>query len=159
MTDIMKFIADHNVGKLVGWLRMMGYDTIFFTGSDDARMIALALAEGRVILTRDSKIMDRRVVTQGRVKAVLIKSDEPEQQARQLMDTLNLDCTSRRFTICLVCNSPLEERTKQEVQDRVPPYVFQTQERYMECASCHRIYWKGTHWQAMNRKMAGMCGG
>jgi hypothetical protein len=40
-------------------------------------------------------------------------------------------------------------RTKEEVRDRVPPYVFQTQREYVECPACHRIYWKGTHWQAM----------
>jgi uncharacterized protein with PIN domain len=23
----------------------------------------------------------------------------------------------------------------------------------MECPSCHRIYWRGTHWLAMNRRL------
>jgi uncharacterized protein with PIN domain len=23
----------------------------------------------------------------------------------------------------------------------------------MECPQCHRIYWKGTHWQAMSREL------
>ncbi len=37
------FIVDTNVGKLAKWLRMMGYDTRFFNGSDDSEMIAAAL--------------------------------------------------------------------------------------------------------------------
>ena len=105
----------------------MGYDTLFFNGRDDSRMVATALAEGRVILTRDTQIVKRRLVTSGRLKAILIKGDEPEQQMHQVIETLNLDCRFRPFTICLECNQPLEERSKQQVRDRVPPYVFQTQ--------------------------------
>jgi len=149
----MKFIVDHNVGKLARWLRMMGYDSEFFNGSDDGEMVATALTEGRVILTRDTQIMKRGVVTSGRLKAVLIKSDEPEQQMRQVVETLNLDCQFGLFTICLECNQPLEERSKQQVKDLVPPYVFQTQSQYVECPACHRIYWKGTHWQAMTERL------
>ena len=71
----------------------------------------------------------------------------------QVIDSLKLDCQSRPFTICLECNQALVERSKQQVKDRVPPYVFQTQKQYMECPSCHRIYWRGTHWQAMTKKL------
>jgi len=117
------------------------------------RMIATALAEGRVILTRDTQIMKRGVVTSGWLKAVLIKSNEPEQQIRQVVETMNLDCQFRLFTICMECNQPLEERIKQQVRDRVPRYVFQTQSHYVECPAYHRIYWRGTHWQAMTKKL------
>ena len=153
MTGNLKFIVDNNVGKLAKWLRIMGYDALFFNGSDDSHMVATALAEGRVILTRDTQIMRRRVVASGQLKVILIKSDEPEQQMRQVIETLKLDCQLRPFTICLECNQPLLERSKQQVKDMVPPYVFQTQSQYMECPVCHRIYWRGTHWQAMNRKL------
>ena len=149
----MKFIVDNNVGKLAKWLRMMGYDTLFFDGSDDSQMVATALKEDRVILTRDTQIMKRGVVTSGRLKAVLIQSDEPEQQMRQVVETLKLDCKFRPFAICLECNQPLEERGKQQVRDRVPPYVFRTQNQYVECPACHRIYWRGTHWQAMTERL------
>ncbi len=153
MVDYLKFIVDNNVGKLAKWLRIMGYDTLFFDGSDDSGMIATALAEGRVILTRDTQIMRRRVITNGQLKAILIKGDDPEPQMYQVINTLNLDCQFRPFAICLECNQPLLERSKQQVKDLVPPYVFQTQSQYMECPACHRIYWRGTHWQAMTKKL------
>ena len=149
----IKFFADNNVGKLAKWLRMMGYDTLFFNGSDDSHMVAIALAEGRVILTRDTQIMRRRVVTSGQLKAILIRGDKPEQQMHQVVDSLNLDCQFRPFTICLECNQPLLPRSKEQVKDLVPPYVFQTQVKYVECPTCHRIYWRGTHWQAMTEKL------
>lgn len=132
---------------------MMGYDTLFFNGDDDSRMIATALAEGRVILTRDTRIMERRLVTTGRLKAILIGYETPELQIKQVIETLNLDIHFRPFSICLECNQPLAERNREQVRERVPPYVYQTQEQYMECPACHRIYWRGTHWQAMTRKL------
>ena len=153
LTNELKFIVDQNVGKLARWLRMMGYDTVFFDGRDDAHLVAIALAESRLILTRDTQIMQRGVITSGRLKAVLINSDEPEAQIRQVIDTLNLDCRFRPFATCLECNQPLEERSQEEVKGRVPPYVFQTQSQYMECPACHRIYWRGTHWAAMTRTL------
>ncbi len=149
----LKFIVDNNVGKLAKWLRIMGYDTLFFSSPNDSNMIATALAEGRVILTRDTLIMERRVVTSGKLKVILIQSDKPELQIHQVIDTLNLDCLFRPFTICLECNQPLVVRNKQEVKDLVPPYVYQTQSQYMECPACHRIYWRGTHWQAMTQNL------
>ena len=132
---------------------MMGYDTLFFNGDDDSRMIAIALAEGRVILTRDTRIMERRLVTTGWLKAILIGYETPELQIKQVIETLNLDIHFGPFSICLECNQPLAERSREQVRERVPPYVYQTQEQYMECPACHRIYWRGTHWQAMTRKL------
>jgi len=149
----MKFIADSNVGKLAKWLRMMGYDARFFEGSSDSQMIAIALAENRVILTRDTQIMRRRLITSGQLKAILIQSDEPERQMRQVIDILELDCQFQPFSICLECNQPLVERSREQVKDLVPSYVFQTQNQYMECPACHRIYWRGTHWQAMTKNL------
>jgi len=153
MKENPKFIVDHNVGKLAKWLRIMGYDTLFFKGNDDSQMIAIALAEGRVIITRDTQIVKRRVVTSGRLGVIFIQTDKPEVQMGQVIDTLNLDCQFRPFSLCLECNQPLVARSKQEVEELVPPYVFQTQSQYRECPTCHRIYWRGTHWQAMTRRL------
>jgi uncharacterized protein with PIN domain len=153
MADTTKFIVDHNVGKLVKWLRLMGYDTRFFDGSDDSELVAMAQAEGRVILSRDTQIMKRRVITSGELKAVLIESDQPERQIHQVIDTLGLDCRFRPFALCLECNQPLVERSKEEVKELVPPYVFKTQSQFMQCPDCQRIYWRGTHWQAMTKRL------
>jgi uncharacterized protein with PIN domain len=149
----VKFIVDNNAGKLVKWLRIMGYDTLFFEDTDDWQMVRIALNEERVILTRDTEVTRRGAITSGRIKAIFIESDIPVEQIRQVVESLNLDYNSRPFTICLECNEPLEKRDKSEVEGRVPPYVFETQDKYMECPACHRIYWRGTHWRAMNEKM------
>ncbi len=146
-------MVDNNVAKLAKWLRMMGYDSRAFEGGTDAAMISMALREDRVILTRDREIIKRRVVTSGRLKAILVQSEMPEQQMRQVIAELNLDCQYRPFARCLECNEPLVARSKPQVAGQVPPYVFKTQPQYMECPLCHRIYWRGTHWAAMTRKL------
>ncbi|MFH1031282.1 MAG: Mut7-C RNAse domain-containing protein [Chloroflexota bacterium] len=149
----MKFIADNNVGQLDRWLRMMGYDTLFFDGSDDRDMVEAALTEDRIILTRDTQLMKRGLIASGRVKAVLIKSDRPELQMRQIMEELDVDTSFKPFTLCLECNQPLEEKTREQVKELIPPYVYKTQNQYRQCPRCHRIYWRGTHWQAMTETL------
>jgi uncharacterized protein with PIN domain len=158
MSDTPRFIVDQNVGKLARWLRLMGYDARFFDGSDDAELVAIALKEGRVILTRDTRLMQRRLVTQGRLKALLIASDQPLKQIRQVIDSLNLDFRFNPFSLCLECNQPLVEREKSELEALVPPYVFKTQEQFRQCPSCKRIYWRGTHWRAMTHRLEGLGG-
>lgn len=148
-----RFIVDDNVGRLAKWLRMIGYDALFSANTDDGRLVHIAINEGRVLLTKDTQIMKRRVVTSGRLRAILIKDDDPKQQLRQVIEELNLDCHSGQFTRCLECNHLLEPRDKQEVRDLVPPYVFRTQSQYMQCPQCQRIYWRGTHWQRMKEEL------
>ena len=138
---------------------MMGFDSLFFNGEDDSQMVRQAMAEDRILLTRDTGIMKRRVVTSGRLKAVLMESEEPEQQMRQLVSAIDVKSQSNPFTICLECNMALIDRKPEEVKDRVPPYVHKTQTQYMECPECHRIYWRGTHWKAMLNKLHRIVGG
>ena len=154
-----RFVVDANVGRLARWLRMMGYDSLFFNEADDEELITIGLRERRVVLTKDTQIMLRRVVTTGRLKALLIEGDDIKDQLRQVVRELNLDPVRRQFTLCLECNEPLVPRKKEEVKDLVPPYVFSTQSRYVQCPRCHRIYWRGTHWQRMKRELEGLVEG
>jgi uncharacterized protein len=153
MAERPRFITDENVGKLTRLLRLLGFDAVFFSGENDAQLVNLAWKEGRILLTRDTHILKRRPVASGRVKAMLIQSDSIDSQIKQVVAELNLYPQIKPFTLCLEDNHALLPRTREEVQDRVPPYVWQTQLDYVECPHCHRIYWKGTHWQAMSRRL------
>jgi len=101
-----RFIVDTNVGKLARWLRMLGYDTQFINDVDDNELIAIGLNDKRVLLTRDTQIMLRRVVTSGMLKAVLIEDDNPKDQIRQVARMIKID-KERKFTRCLECNKLL----------------------------------------------------
>jgi len=150
----LQFMVDHNAGKLAKWLRMLGFDTAFFTGGADTEMVQIALAEGRTLLTRDTQIAQRRVAVNGLLTVVTISDDRLAEQVRQVFNDLKLDAgRCRPFTRCIEDNTPLAARTKAAVRGRVPPYVFRTQARYVECPACGRIYWQGTHWQRMTEKI------
>jgi uncharacterized protein with PIN domain len=151
-----RFIVDANVGKLARWLRMMGYDASLFLGEDDGRMIETAQIEGRLILTRDTMVTQRRIVALGQVKAILLTRDDPEEQLRQVVNDLGLEWRHAPFSICLEDNHPLEHRTREQVEISVPASVFRTQTQYMQCPACGRIYWRGTHWRAMEKRLESM---
>lgn len=147
------FIVDANVGKLAKRLRMLGFDTLFINGIDDDELIRIALREGRIILTKDKGIMHRRIVSIGKVRALLIESDKIRDQTVQVIDALKLGPEFDKFSICMECNESLEYRTKEEVHDLVPPYIRKTQEYYMQCPRCNRVYWRGTHWANMSQEL------
>jgi len=148
----MKFIVDANVGKLTKLLRLLGCDAVFFTGPNDGQMISRALAEQRIILTRDTHIPKWGVVRRGEVRALLIRSDDPGQQADQVVREFRLH-RDEAFSLCLECNVPLTSVDREAARNRVPPYVFQTQQQFLECPGCHRLYWRGTHWADMVRRL------
>jgi uncharacterized protein with PIN domain len=148
----LKFIVDHNVARLARWLRMMGYNATVFSEIDDWQMIRIALAEDRVVITRDTGVMKRRVITSGRLKALLITGDDPEKQIQQVINVFQLD-TKRSLTLCLECNVPLLPVDRELIKDRVPPYVYKTKIQFFECPACRRVYWQGTHWEAMKQKL------
>jgi len=49
------------------------------------------------------------------------------------------------FSRCSRCNAELEAVSPETVKNEVPDYVFFTQEEFLRCRGCGRIYWKGTH--------------
>jgi uncharacterized protein with PIN domain len=148
----MKFIVDMNVGRLAVWLRALGYDTLFINPIDDDDLIEIARRENRVLLTKDTGILRRRVVTRGEVKAVYVEGDGWREQLTWVMRDLHLT-GSPSFTRCLSCNAPLETRTREEARPHVPPFVHRTQTAFLSCPECGRYYWKGTHWQRMREEL------
>ena len=147
------FIVDSNAGKLARWLRMMGYDTLFFNNIDDGHLVDIAIREGRAVVTRDTQVAKRRAAANGALRVILSREDDPKKQLLQVMKELKLDCRETQFTRCLECNQRLVPMGKDDVKGLVPPHVFQTQTQYMQCPSCSRVYWQGTHWQQMKKAL------
>ena len=138
----MKFITDANLGKLAKWLRILGYDTVFYTGDADRNFLRKAESEGRVVLTR-RKDMERR---QFSGQLVMIHSDQVQTQLREVMDKLHiLPDTDRLFSICLRCNELLMKVSREEVSGLVPDHVYAGHTEFHRCPRCKRIFWPGTH--------------
>ena len=148
-----RFIVDVNVGRLATWLRAMGYDTLFLPDIEDNDLVRIAFKEGRTVVTKDSRLAERRLVTMSKLSLVLIQHDDLKSQLRQVIRALDLS-SNGAFSRCLRCNQALAALVKEEAKSRVPVYVFQTQEEFMECPQCRRVYWRGTHWSNMRSDLA-----
>ena len=139
----MKFLADNMLGRLATWLRLLGYDTAYLPHADDPELASIARAQDRVLLTRDVELTRRRGL-----RHLLIESEKTEQQLQQVFRAFGLSAREA-FSRCAECNVSLQSVDKQAIQERLPPYVFQTQDRFRRCSQCGRIYWRGTHWAHM----------
>jgi uncharacterized protein len=145
---VIKFIADAMVGKLARWLRVLGIDVEYSRIISDDELIRRAESEDRIILTRDSGIARRRV----QARCVLIESDHYREQVLQVLREFGIK-DFQVFTRCLECNTPLRNVDKEAVFEKVPPFVYLTQERFAMCPSCDRVYWHGTHADEMLKRI------
>jgi len=145
----IRFAADRMLGRLAKWLRVLGYDVIYGRHLSGHGLIRAARADGRLILTRDRSLTRKQPPP-----FVIVESDNYAEQLRQVMRDCDLHPGGSIFTRCLVCNSPLEPRSKGSVEALVPTYVFATQERFSWCGHCRKLYWPATHQQRMLETLA-----
>lgn len=137
----MKFLVTRELGRLAKWLRILGYDTVYSTEEKKSTLVISALRQNRIILTRN-----RRISSKG-VRVLWIRSDLVREQISQVIKELGLSLDEETmFSRCTICNEEIEFIPKDKVKDRVPEYVFKTQQDFFTCPSCQRIYWQGTHW-------------
>jgi uncharacterized protein with PIN domain len=148
---MLKFICDDNLGKLAKWLRALGYDTLFQLTIEDGEMVSLALKEDRVILSRDTRLSRFKI----KDKYLLIQSENPLEQLKQVIDHFKLKIEEDLlFSRCLICNQSLQKVEKEKIKERLYPYVYQTQENFVYCPVCDKIYWAGTHVERMTKRLS-----
>jgi uncharacterized protein with PIN domain len=149
-----KFLADSMLGKLARWLVLLGYDTRFAgeQGASDLEILERAHREGRIFLTRDTKIPE----VKGLQKIVLCEQ-RFEAQLSHVLRALALRPERRRlFTRCTYCNQALDNLARDEALPQVPPLVRVLPTEFFRCSSCRRIYWSGTHTERMVQKLERM---
>jgi len=140
------FICDDHLGKLARYLRAGGFDTYFSNTLTDSELIRLSLDEHRIILTRDRRLLERRLVR----RHLLIESDQWPEQLRQVTKAFNLIWDKDHlFSRCLEDNAVIVSVTKEEVADLVPPYTYSIHDVYRRCPVCGRIFWPGSHTTAI----------
>jgi uncharacterized protein with PIN domain len=135
------FVVDVMLGRLARWLRIAGFDALYSNQFTDDELVALSRTEGRILLSRDTRLLVRKAVQQ----FIFLESEDIQSQIRQVFAATHTTCLPDILTRCLTCNDTLMDIARDGVRERVPPYVFATQARFKSCPTCLRIYWAGTH--------------
>jgi hypothetical protein len=126
---------------------MLGFDTLWRSDARDEEIAGIAAAEGRIVLTRDSGLLKRRIVTHG----YRVREGDPRRQLAEVVRRLDLLRSVAPFRRCLRCNDLLETVRKEDVAGGLPPRVRERHEAFRRCPSCRRVYWAGTHHRRMER--------
>lgn len=145
-----RFVADSMLGRLAKWLRAFGFDVFYHPFLSDHEVISRARECGAIALTRDTRFPDPPDV-----RVLLIGSDHISEQLAQVAREAPLDIgAARPLSRCTVCNEPLVPASRDDVWDRVPPFVYLTNESYARCPGCERVYWEGTHAPRIRKELA-----
>ena len=129
---------------------MIGCDTRMASSHTPKEILSTALGEDRIILTRNSVLAGMKLAR----KVMLLGEDDPWRQLKTVMEHYGVKIDrSRILSRCLEDNEPLQRIEKEKVKGEVWPYVYQTQEDFLTCPRCNRIYWPATHVAAMIDKL------
>ncbi len=86
---------------------------------------------------------------------LFITSDHVEEQLRQVVLEAPLDLAlAQPLSRCTACNGELAPASRQQVWDRLPPFIYLTHERFAACPECGRVYWMGTHVARLLERLA-----
>jgi len=138
----MRLLLTKELGRLAKWLRILGYDAAYFKEHNSGSLIIQALREERIILTRNQHLPQSKGI-----RIIFIQNERIKEQIAETMSVLNIKPQPEMmFTRCIICNEELVDIEKEKIKDKVPEYVYKTQEGFITCPKCNRIYWQGTHW-------------
>lgn len=144
------FVADVHLGKLARNLRLLGFDTDYRNSRDDAELAAIAAAEKRILLTRDRRLLMRKMVDRG----ILLHNEDPFKQTLEVLDRLDLWDTLAPFSRCLACSGPMSGAPPgsdafARAEPSIPPLVRSWCSEYYRCSQCGNVYWKGSHYDRL----------
>lgn len=142
-----RFLLDCHLGRLTAHLRMLGFDCLYRNDYDDAKIAELLQQEERILLTRDRRLLMRKVVRHG----YCLRSLDPLEQLSEVVHRFELTDKIQPFHRCLKCNHPLEAVEKSAILDRLEPLTKLYFNEFRLCPACGQIYWKGSHYERMQR--------
>jgi uncharacterized protein with PIN domain len=139
------FILDNHLGQLATYLRMLGFDSLYRNDYQDEELAEVAVDQGRILLTRDRRLLMRKVIRLG----YCIHQSNPKKQVAEVLRRFKLFEQIKPFQRCLKCNTPLQSVPKQQIIDRLEPLTKKYYEEFRICPACDQIYWKGSHFEHM----------
>lgn len=141
----LKFVLDVHLGKLAGYLRLLGIDTLYQNDFCDVKLAEISRTENRILLTRDRGLLMRKIVTYG----YWIREKDPGLQLREVINRFGITSSEEMFSRCSKCNGKLELVPKIEVIELLEPKTKLYYDEFRRCSNCRQIYWKGSHFKKM----------
>jgi uncharacterized protein with PIN domain len=141
----LRFLLDNHLGKLATYLRMAGFDTHYRNDYQDPELAETSAREGRVLLTRDQRLLMRSVVRAG----YWVRAKSPPVQLGEVLERFGLLGRLEPFRRCVRCNTPLQPVAKEAVLHRLEPLTRRYYDEFHLCPGCGRLYWKGSHFEHM----------
>jgi uncharacterized protein with PIN domain len=145
-----RFMLDNHLGRLAAYLRMLGFDSLYDNSYSDEQMAEILVTDPRILLTRDRRLLMRKVVQYG----YCLRSLEPPEQLQEVVRRFDLKHVTQPFHRCLRCNGILEPVEKAAVLDRLEPKTKLYYNDFARCPDCDQIYWKGSHYERMEKLIA-----
>ena len=149
-----RLLLDVMLGKLAVYLRLCGYDAAYAGDRGleaDDRLLEVAAAEDRLLLTRDVRLSERAD------RAVLLADREVEGQLAELVDAGVELAVADPPARCGRCNGRLEAVP---ADDPTPGYAPDPAETdCWRCRACGQVFWKGSHWDRMRAALRAVDGG
>lgn len=144
------FVLDVHLGKLARQLRLLGFDTHYETDYPDAAIVSIAANQSRIALTRDVGLLKHKLLQYG----YWLRSQNSEEQLTEVVKRFALCDHMQPFTRCIACNGTIVAIEKANVQEKIPPDAWTFFTEFYQCRQCHKIYWKGSHYDKMVRRIA-----
>lgn len=143
----LRFVCDVHLGQLARYLRMLGMNTRYDTNASDATLAQISGDEDRVLLTRDVGLLKRSRVQLG----LFIRPQAPRRQGEAVVQRVRIADHVDPLSRCLSCNTELQSASPEAIDEQVPPRVRAAHHEFVQCPSCHSVYWDGTHVDRMRR--------
>jgi uncharacterized protein with PIN domain len=145
----MRFVVDCMLGKLAKWLKILGFDALFFSKIEDDELLDLARKENRILLTKDTGLIQRAKD----IPTLFLESENWKDQIQQVLDHFHLREKVAPHTRCIDCNVALKDLPKKNAENLVSSFVFEKAESFALCPICGRVFWRGTHFKDMEKKI------
>lgn len=142
-----RFVVDVHLGKLARMLRMLGFDVMYQTHLEDEQIARIAEQEQRIVLTRDLPLLKRKNIRFG----YWLRSQQPKEQLKEVILQFDLLPHIHPFTRCISCNGIIQAVPKHAVLEHLEPKTHAYFEAFFQCNQCHKVYWKGTHYERMEK--------
>lgn len=142
-----KFILDTHLGRLAAYLRMMGFDTLYKNDYEDDVLAEVSASENRILLTRDIGVLKRGIVVYG----YFVRETDPRKRLHEINARYDLSSHIDPFGRCMTCNGELRSVDKESIREQIPEDTYNTFDDYHQCQSCEKIFWKGSHYEKMQR--------